>query len=133
VAERIDLRIGPAIETLQALPAEPRIDIAFIDADKSSYPAYYEEIVRRLRRGGLVVLDNVFLGGRGSRPGLPGGTLQGDTPPERSDHRGRADGLGDAAAARRHHYRPQTITTRIHQPRTSSRRSQIVCNPAAPP
>ena len=64
VADRIDLRIGPAIETLRALPAGQRIDIAFIDADKSSYPAYYEEIVSRLRRGGLVVLDNVFLGGR---------------------------------------------------------------------
>ena len=68
VADRIDLRIGPAIETLRALPAEPRIDIAFIDADKPSYPAYYEEIVSRLRRGGLVVLDNVFLGGRALDP-----------------------------------------------------------------
>lgn len=68
VADRIDLKIGPAIETLQALPAGPRIDIAFIDADKSSYPAYYEEIVRRLRPGGLVVLDNVFLGGRALDP-----------------------------------------------------------------
>lgn len=64
VADRIDLRIGPAIKTLQALPAGPRIDIAFIDADKPSYPAYYEEIVSRLRSSGLVVLDNVFLGGR---------------------------------------------------------------------
>lgn len=64
VADRIDLKIGPAIETLRALPAEPSIDIAFIDADKPSYPAYYEEIVSRLRHGGLVVLDNVFLGGR---------------------------------------------------------------------
>jgi caffeoyl-CoA O-methyltransferase len=64
VADRIDLRIGPAIETLRGLPAGQRIDIAFIDADKHSYPAYYEEIVSRLRHGGLVVLDNVFLGGR---------------------------------------------------------------------
>jgi predicted O-methyltransferase YrrM len=68
VADRIDLKIGPAIETLRALPAEPRIDIAFIDADKPSYPAYYEEIVSRLRPGGLVVLDNVFLGGRALDP-----------------------------------------------------------------
>ena len=64
VADRVDLRIGPAIQTLRALPAEQRIDIAFIDADKESYPAYYAEIVSRLRPGGLVVLDNVFLGGR---------------------------------------------------------------------
>ncbi|GAA1980212.1 DUF2218 domain-containing protein [Kitasatospora viridis] len=64
VADRIDLRIAPALETLRALDAEPVIDIAFIDADKANYPAYYEEIVPRLRPGGLVVLDNVFLGGR---------------------------------------------------------------------
>ncbi|WSL80787.1 class I SAM-dependent methyltransferase [Kitasatospora sp. NBC_01266] len=64
VADRIDLRIAPALETLRALPAEAVIDLAFIDADKGNYPAYYEEIVRRLRPGGLVVLDNVFLGGR---------------------------------------------------------------------
>jgi predicted O-methyltransferase YrrM len=64
VADRIDLRIAPALDTLRALADEPAIDLAFIDADKVSYPAYYEEIVRRLRPGGLVVLDNVFLGGR---------------------------------------------------------------------
>ncbi len=64
LADRIDLRLGPAIDTLRALPDKPAIDIAFIDADKVNYPAYYEEIVQRLRPGGLVVLDNVFLGGR---------------------------------------------------------------------
>lgn len=64
VADRIDLRIAPALQTLRALGPEPVIDIAFIDADKDNYPAYYEEIVHRLRPGGLVVLDNVFLGGR---------------------------------------------------------------------
>jgi predicted O-methyltransferase YrrM len=64
VADRIDLRIGPAIETLRALPADETFDFAFIDADKVSYPDYYEEIVPRLRPGGLVVLDNVFQGGR---------------------------------------------------------------------
>jgi len=64
LADRIELKLGPALETLQALPDEPAIDVAFIDADKDSYPAYYEEIVQRLRPGGLVVLDNVFLGGR---------------------------------------------------------------------
>src|SRR5579875_614984 len=55
VADVIDLRIGPAAETLRALPAEPAVDFAFIDADKVNYPAYYEEIVARLRPGGLVV------------------------------------------------------------------------------
>ncbi|MGX7829276.1 O-methyltransferase [Actinokineospora sp. 24-640] len=64
VADRIDLRIAPAIETLRALPSAPELDIAFIDADKVSYPDYYEEIVPRLRPGGLVLLDNVLRGGR---------------------------------------------------------------------
>ncbi|MFC7221505.1 DUF2218 domain-containing protein [Streptomyces polyrhachis] len=72
VADRIDLRIAPALETLRALDDEPVIDIAFIDADKGGYPAYYEEIVRRLRSGGLVVLDNVFLGGRVLDPAYRG-------------------------------------------------------------
>ena len=64
VADRIDLQLAPAIDTLRALPDEPTIDFAFVDADKESYPAYYEEIVGRLRPGGLVLLDNVLLGGR---------------------------------------------------------------------
>lgn len=64
VADRIDLKLGPAIDTLRALPKEPVIDIAFIDADKANYPTYYEEIIQRMRPGGLAVLDNVFLGGR---------------------------------------------------------------------
>jgi caffeoyl-CoA O-methyltransferase len=64
VADRIELRLAPAAETLAALPAEPSIDFAFVDADKESYPTYYEELVSRLRPGGLVLLDNVLLGGR---------------------------------------------------------------------
>ena len=64
VADRVDLKIGPAIETLRALPEDFVIDFAFIDADKESYPAYYEEIVRRLRPGGVIALDNVLRGGR---------------------------------------------------------------------
>jgi len=63
VAERIDLRIAPAIETLRALPADPPIDLAFIDADKPGYVDYYEEIVARLRPGGVVLLDNVLWSG----------------------------------------------------------------------
>ena len=64
VADRIDLKIGPAAETLRALPEDFVIDFAFIDADKVSYPAYYEAIVQRLRPGGVIALDNVLLGGR---------------------------------------------------------------------
>ena len=64
VADRIDLKIAPALETLRALPEDFAIDFAFIDADKEGYPAYYEEIVRRLRPGGVIALDNVLGGGR---------------------------------------------------------------------
>ncbi|HEY7150207.1 MAG TPA: class I SAM-dependent methyltransferase [Solirubrobacterales bacterium] len=63
VADRIDLRLGPALETLRALPADEPFDFAFIDADKSEYPDYYEECLRLLRPGGLAMLDNVFRGG----------------------------------------------------------------------
>jgi caffeoyl-CoA O-methyltransferase len=64
VAERIELRLAPATETLRALPAEATIDFAFVDADKTGYPVYYEELVSRLRPGGLIVLDNVLRSGR---------------------------------------------------------------------
>ena len=68
VADRIELRIGPAAETLAALPPEPAFDLAFIDADKPSYPVYYEEILKRLRPGGLVLVDNVLWMGRVADP-----------------------------------------------------------------
>jgi caffeoyl-CoA O-methyltransferase len=72
VADRIDLRIAPAIETLRALPTQETIDIAFIDADKEGYPAYYAELVTRVRPGGLIVLDNVLRGGRVVDPSATG-------------------------------------------------------------
>jgi caffeoyl-CoA O-methyltransferase len=64
VADRIELVIGPAADTLQALPADPPIDFAFIDADKTGYRTYYDEIVARLRPGGLVLVDNVLWSGK---------------------------------------------------------------------
>jgi len=65
---RIELRIAPAAETLRALPQEPQFDFAFIDADKKGYPVYWEEIVRRLRPGGLIAVDNVLWEGDVVRP-----------------------------------------------------------------
>lgn len=64
VADRIDLRIAPAIETLRALPAEPSIDLAFIDADKPNYAAYYAELVTRLSPNGVILVDNVLWSGK---------------------------------------------------------------------
>ena len=66
--DRIELRLGPALDTLRALPAEPVLDLAFIDADKGNYPLYYEELVSRLRPGGLIILDNVLRGGEVADP-----------------------------------------------------------------
>lgn len=63
VADRIELRIAPAAETLRALPATPRFDFAFIDADKVHYAIYYEEILKRTRPGGLILVDNVLWSG----------------------------------------------------------------------
>jgi caffeoyl-CoA O-methyltransferase len=64
VADRIDLRIGPAADTLAALQAGEHLDLAFIDADKTNYARYYEEILARLRRNGLILVDNTLWGGR---------------------------------------------------------------------
>ncbi|MEU8567517.1 O-methyltransferase [Streptomyces pathocidini] len=64
VADRIELRIGPALDTVRAMPEEPHIDLVFLDADKENYIAYWEELVPRMRQGGLLVADNVFQDGR---------------------------------------------------------------------
>ena len=60
---KIELVLGPAAETLRALPDEEYIDLAFIDADKPSYAVYYEELLRRLRPNGLILVDNTLWGG----------------------------------------------------------------------
>ena len=67
VGGRIELRLAPAADSLDALLAEGRAgsyDLAFLDADKAGYPLYYEKALELVRAGGLVALDNTFLGGR---------------------------------------------------------------------
>src|SRR5713101_1711096 len=63
VANKITLKLGPAADTLKALPASHTFDFAFIDADKTSYAIYYEEILKRLRPSGLMLIDNVLWSG----------------------------------------------------------------------
>ena len=64
LADRIELRLGPALGTLRALPAGRWIDLAFIDADKQGYLGYWEELVPRIRPGGVILVDNTLLHGR---------------------------------------------------------------------
>jgi caffeoyl-CoA O-methyltransferase len=68
VADRIELRLGPGAVTLAGLPREELFDFGFIDADKPGYRTYYEEILARLRPGGLIVCDNVLWGGSVADP-----------------------------------------------------------------
>jgi caffeoyl-CoA O-methyltransferase len=63
VADRIELRIAPAIDTLRDLPAERTIDLAFVDADKPMYGAYADELLERMRPGGVLMVDNVLWSG----------------------------------------------------------------------
>jgi caffeoyl-CoA O-methyltransferase len=64
VAERIELHVGEALPALRALPVEEHFDLAFVDADKTGYPAYVEELYDRMRPNGVVLLDNTLRSGR---------------------------------------------------------------------
>jgi len=64
LGSRIELRLGDALPTLRSLPEEPTFDLAFVDADKTGYPAYVEELHPRMNPNGVVLLDNTLRGGR---------------------------------------------------------------------
>lgn len=71
VSPRIDLRLGPALETLDELlrvEGEDRFDFAFIDADKENYQHYFDQCLRLLRPGGVCAIDNVLWSGRVAKP-----------------------------------------------------------------
>ncbi len=68
VAHKIDLQIAPAIETIASLPMLADVDLAFIDADKSSYIEYFEGLMPRMRTGGVILVDNVLWGGAVADP-----------------------------------------------------------------
>jgi predicted O-methyltransferase YrrM len=63
VADRVEIRVGPAADALRAMPEEPAFDFVYLDADKTGYPEYYDLIVPRLVPGGLLLIDNVLLRG----------------------------------------------------------------------
>lgn len=79
LARRIDLRLAPALDTLNGLIAAGeggQFDFAFIDADKAGQPAYYEACVTLVRTGGLIAVDNVLWGGRVADPADQGETTR---------------------------------------------------------
>lgn len=78
VAHKIDLRLAPALETLDAqlaAGAAGQFDFAFIDADKTGYDAYYERCLQLLRPGGLIAIDNTLWSGSVARPATDADTL----------------------------------------------------------
>lgn len=77
VADRIDLQLRPALETLRALPATETFDLAFIDADKTGYVSYWDEVVPRMRPGGAILVDNTLSHGRVIDPAETSASVQG--------------------------------------------------------
>jgi caffeoyl-CoA O-methyltransferase len=80
VADKIELRLGSALDTLDAMVAEGQtgtFDFAFLDADKDNYPAYADRILTLLRRGGLMAIDNVFWGGKVADPEVDDASVRG--------------------------------------------------------
>ena len=71
VAGKVDLRLAPALETMDGLIREGQggtFDFIFIDADKENYPGYYEHALQLVRKGGLIAIDNIFRRGRSADP-----------------------------------------------------------------
>jgi caffeoyl-CoA O-methyltransferase len=66
---KVEIRVGPALDTLRAMDRGEQFDFAFIDAAKTEYSDYFEETLPRVRRGGLIMLDNMMSGGRVLDPG----------------------------------------------------------------
>jgi caffeoyl-CoA O-methyltransferase len=63
VSDRVEIIVGPGLESLRAMPEEPTYDYVFIDADKTGYPEYYELVLPRMLTGGLLLIDNVLFRG----------------------------------------------------------------------
>ena len=63
VADRTMIVVGPAGESLAKMPEEPTYDFVFLDADKTGYPAYYEQLLPRMKPGALLLIDNILMDG----------------------------------------------------------------------
>ena len=101
IGSKVEIRVGPAIETILSLPERPAFDFAYVDADKTGYPDYYEALLPRMNPGGLISFDNVLMGGRilDSKPDDGTAAMQGlndlilEDPRVDSVMLGMADGL----------------------------------------
>ena len=107
VGDKIELRLGPGLDTLRTLPLEERFDVAFIDADKPAYLDYVAELVPRLRQGGLIMVDNTLWSGTVADPEVRR-RHHGRHPRLQRRRRGRpAPDVRGAADRRRPHPAPQ--------------------------
>ncbi len=77
LAGQIELRLGPAAQTLRGLPQGTSFDFAFIDADKTGYVEYWELIVPLIRPGGVILADNTLWSGRVTDPAVQDSSVQG--------------------------------------------------------
>ncbi|EKM60510.1 uncharacterized protein PHACADRAFT_246508 [Phanerochaete carnosa HHB-10118-sp] len=77
LSSKIEVRVGPAVDSMKQLPAEEPFDLVFIDADKPSNPAYYKEARRLTRKGSVIIVDNVVRGGRVADPAEEGPYVDG--------------------------------------------------------
>jgi len=76
LADQIELRLGPAAQTLRELPPAAGFDLAFIDADKPGYLEYWELIVPRIRPGGVILADNTLQSGAVADPAVQGDNIR---------------------------------------------------------
>ncbi|KAI9064354.1 O-methyltransferase family 3 protein [Trametes sanguinea] len=77
VSDKIKILVGPAAETLQTLPSEEKFDLAFIDADKASNLTYYLQAKRVVKRGGVIIVDNVVRNGTVANPDIDDENVRG--------------------------------------------------------
>jgi caffeoyl-CoA O-methyltransferase len=77
LADQIELRLGPAAERLAELPVSAMVDFAFVDADKPGYVGYWDQIVPRIRPGGVILVDNTLAHGRVTDPAEQDASVRG--------------------------------------------------------
>ena len=127
LADRIELRIAPALDTLRSLPESAQIDLVFIDADKPGYAAYWAELVPRVRPGGLLLADNVLWSGRIADPEASDREHRRPARVQRPRGFRRPRRIGRAHRLRRVDHRPTAVKRSHGHPRVAATSS--ACHP----